>query len=91
MATYAIRAVHLEWAVGSAHAHIAAVKLVGDETSYPRSQIISWIYQGHSFVTNAIPQAKVIVRSCPVCRASDYITTEPDWTPLNNLLDLPKY
>jgi hypothetical protein len=91
VATYAIRAVKLERAYGATHDHIAAVKLVGDETSYPRAQIISWIYAGHVFFTNAVPAARVIVRNCPVCAAGDYITTEPDWTPKNNLLDLPRY
>lgn len=91
MATYSIRAVHLERPYGATHDHIAAVKLVGDETSYLRSQIIQWIYQGHVFFTNAIPAARVIVRNCPFCAASDYITTEPDWTQANNLLDLPRY
>lgn len=91
MATYTIRAVHLVQGPGAAHPHIAEVKLLGDETSYRRSQIISWIYAGHQFFTNAYPPARVIVHRCPTCGASDYITTEPDYTTTNNLLDLPKY
>lgn len=35
--------------------------------------------------------ARVIVAGCPRCGSGDYITTEPDWTEENNLLDLPRF
>jgi DNA repair photolyase len=38
-----------------------------------------------------VSPARVYVYSCPYCYASDYLTTHPDNTPLNNLLDLPRY
>lgn len=91
MATYSITAVHLERAAGSTHDHIARVRLLGQEGDYSRAQIINWIYQGHVFYTYATPPARVYVHSCPECFARDYITTHPDYTPKNNLLDLPKY
>jgi Protein of unknown function (DUF3892) len=91
-ATYYIRAVHLERAPGATHDHIAAVKVVGSERSIPRSDVEYAIrYGGDVFYTNATPPARVIVRNCPFCYAHDYITTEPDYTVANNLLDLPKY
>ena len=91
MATYSITAVHLERAPGSAHDHIARVTLLNQQGDYARAQIIAWIRAGHVFYTYAIPPARVYVHSCPYCNASDYITTHPDKTPTNNLLDLPRY
>ncbi len=35
--------------------------------------------------------AEVILRHCPHCYASDYISTTPDSTVKNNLLDLPRF
>jgi Protein of unknown function (DUF3892) len=91
VATYSITAVHLERAYGSSHDHIARVKLLNQQGDYARSQIIAWIRAGHVFYTYANPPALVYVHSCPFCAASDYITTHPDSTPKNNLLDLPRY
>jgi hypothetical protein len=91
MATYSITAVHLEKAPGATHDHIARVKLLHQHGDYARSQIIGWIRAGHLFYTYANPPARVYVHACPYCRASDYITTHPDSTTKNNLLDLPKY
>jgi len=55
-----------------------------------RETVISKINQGwESFYTSVGGQmATVIVRSCPYCYASDYITTTPDSTTKNNLLSL---
>jgi Protein of unknown function (DUF3892) len=91
MATYSITAVHLERALGATHDHIGRVQLLGQPGDYPRAQIINSIRQGHVFYTYADRPALVYVHSCPYCYASDYITTHPDNTPTNNLLDLPRY
>jgi Protein of unknown function (DUF3892) len=91
VATYSIAAVHLEIAPGATHYHIARVKLLGVKGDFPRSQIIAWIGEGHEFWTYATPPARVYVRGCPDCYAGDYITTSPDATTRNNLLDLPNY
>jgi hypothetical protein len=91
MATYSISEVHLERAPESTHDHIARVKLLNQRDDYTRAQIIGWIRAGHVFYTYANPPALVYVRSCPHCAASDYITTSPDGTTKNNLLDLPRY
>jgi hypothetical protein len=91
MATYSITAVHMERAASSTHEHIARVKLAGNVGDYARAQIIAWIREGHRFFTHASPPALVYVHSCPYCAASDYITTHPDSTTKNNLLDLPRY
>jgi hypothetical protein len=91
VATYSITAVHLERAPGATHDHIARVKLLNAEEDYPRSDIIHWIRAGHRFFTYAARPALVYVHACPHCLARDYITTHPDNTTTNNLLDLPKY
>lgn len=91
MATYSITAVHLERSPGSNHDHIARVKLLGHTQDYPRSAIITAIRNGDEFYTYANPPARVYVHRCPYCYASDYLTTHPDNTTTNNLLDLPRY
>jgi hypothetical protein len=91
VATFSITAVHLERAPGAMHDHIARVQLLNQARDYSRAEIIYAIRAGDVFYTHAIPPALVYVHACPYCYASDYITTHPDSTPTNNLLDLPKY
>lgn len=91
MAQHSINAVHMEQAPGATHEHIARVKLVGHTQDYARSAIITAIRSGDVFYTAANPPARVYVHRCPYCAASDYITTHPDNTTKNNLLDLPRY
>jgi hypothetical protein len=91
MATYSITAVHLERAYGASHDHIARVQLLNQPGDFSRAEVIASIYRGDRFFTYANPPAQVYVHACPFCRASDYITTHPDNTPTNNLLNLPKY
>ena len=77
----------------SAHEHIALVRL-SDGTIQPRSEVITNILVYRMiYMTSApgVPSARVIVARCPHCAASDYITTEPDYTTANNLLDLPRF
>jgi Protein of unknown function (DUF3892) len=83
--------VHLERAPGAAHDHIARVKLLSHNNDYPRAAIIAAIRAGDVFYTYANPPARVYVHPCPYCSASDYITTHPDNTTTNNLLNLPHY
>ena len=91
MGTFFITAVHLERAPGATHDHIARVRLLNQQRDYSRAEIIYAIRAGDVFYTHATPPARVYVHSCPFCYASDYITTHPDSTPTNNLLDLLKY
>jgi hypothetical protein len=91
MATFSITKVHMEWAVGSAHEHIGRVQLLGPTRDYARAEIITAIRAGDEFYTYANPPARVHVSRCPHCSAGDYLTTSPDGTKRNNLLDLPKY
>lgn len=91
MGTFSITAVHLERAPGATHDHIARVKLRGHVRDYSRAEIIYAIRAGDLFFTDAIPPAAVHIHPCPYCYAQDYITTHADYTPTNNLLNLPRY
>jgi hypothetical protein len=61
---------------------------------FKRSTIINDLNKadGDRYYTEAAGErATVVVRACPTCGASDYITTLPDSTVKNNLLDLPRF
>lgn len=91
--TYKVTAVRTEQPAGYSHPHIAKVKLSGG-TVETRAQVITYIREHKmTYVTSApgVPEAKVIVAGCPKCGSGDYITTEPDSTEKNNLLDLPRF
>ena len=90
---YKVTAVHTEQPLGYSHPHIAKVEL-SDGTVETRAQVIRYIREFKmTYVTSApgVPEAKVIVAGCPNCGSGDYITTEPDYTEKNNLLDLPRF
>jgi hypothetical protein len=91
---YSITAVRLEDGPGYGYdPHIAAVRL-SDGTVETRAQVIRYIEElKMTYVTSApgVPEARVVVGNCPKCSTGDYITTEPDWTTENNLLELPKF
>jgi hypothetical protein len=80
--------------VGDKYEHITYVKL-RNGTVLSRDTVLSNLRNawGDSYVTYkpGVPAAKVIAVSCPGCTYSDYITTEPDYTEENNLLDLPRF
>lgn len=90
---YKVTEVHTEKPAGYSHEHIAKVKL-SDGTVETRAQVIRYIRESKlTYVTWAtgVPEAKVIVAGCPQCGSGDYLTTEPDSTTKNNLLDLPRF
>jgi hypothetical protein len=91
VAMYSITAIHTEQAAGAMHEHIARVRLLGQTSDFARSAIIAAIRGGEVFYTYANPPARVYVHRCPYCAAGDYLTTHPDATTTNNLLDLPRY
>jgi hypothetical protein len=85
-----IEAVRLVPGPGTKHDHIGFVRLT-DGTVLARATVVRRILNGDQFYTAAKPPARVYVHSCPHCGARDYITTHPDATPTNNLLNLPKF
>jgi hypothetical protein len=88
---YFIEAVRTEQPYGYSHPHIAKVRLT-DGTIETRAQVINYILNhGMIYMTYATPAARVIVAACKTCGSGDYITTVPDSTTANNLLDLPRF
>lgn len=79
------------WGDGS-HEHITDVEL-SNGSQQARSSVISNIRYGlESYWTfGGGLVADVVVRGCPHCSNSDYITTLPDTTTRNNLLELPRF
>jgi hypothetical protein len=95
MATYEITRVRTVQTFGSAHEHIDAVELNGNlNLRFPRSTIIADLknpYGDRYYTYGGGQYADVVVRGCPYCAFGEYITTLPDTTILNNLLQLPRF
>lgn len=74
------------------HAHITDV-MTRERNILTRQSVIFRIESGWEqfFTTAGGEYADVVVRACPSCGTSDYITTTPDWTTANNLLSLPRF
>lgn len=95
MATFEITRVRTVHPPDSAHEHIDAVELNGNSRlRFPRSTVIADLKNpwGDRYYTYTGGQyAEVVVRGCPYCNSGEYITTLPDTTILNNLLQLPRF
>jgi Protein of unknown function (DUF3892) len=93
--TYRITAVRVETTADDPHEHIARVR-IGLDTSAGRSRetLVSDLKdpQGDRYDTFANGElTDVVLRTCPACPATDYLTTKSKNTTANNLLDLPRY
>lgn len=93
--TYRITAVRVETTVSDPHEHIARVR-IGLDTSagLTREALISHLKdpKGDRYDTFANGElTEVVLRACPNCPATDYITTSSRHTTANNLLDLPRF
>ncbi len=96
MSTYEITAVRTETTTEDPHEHITRVRLNGatEGDGYSRATIVKDLEDanGDRYYTNGGGErATVVVRNCPKCSRSDYITTLPDSTIKNNLLSLPRF
>ncbi|HEX6752705.1 MAG TPA: DUF3892 domain-containing protein [Solirubrobacterales bacterium] len=75
----------------SRHEHITAVELSNGSVQLRSTVIDNIEHQGVEYWTFAGGVvADVVVRGCPDCGYGDYITTLPDSTTANNLLELPR-
>jgi Protein of unknown function (DUF3892) len=95
LASFEITEVHVAISAsesGAYHDHIGAVRCKHG-LELDRQTVVNDIrYGSDSYYTyGASEYADVIVRDCPDCDFGDYITTTPDSTMKNNLLDLPRY
>lgn len=88
-----ITAVHLVQAPDAEHPHIGSVKLLGGAVQSRADVIWNITFAKVQYWTYSpnVPEARVIVADCPRCGTGDYITTAPDSTPDNNLLELPRF
>lgn len=96
MSTYEITAVRTEKTTYDPHEHITRVRLNGktEGEGFSRETIVKDLEDpnGDRYYTyGGGERATVVVRNCPKCSRSDYITTLPDSTTKNNLLSLPRF
>jgi Protein of unknown function (DUF3892) len=95
MATYEITAVRTETTGYDPHEHITNVELSNKEDQrFSRATIIKDLKDVHGdryYTYGGGERADVVVRGCPRCTFSDYITTTPDSTTANNLLHLKRF
>jgi Protein of unknown function (DUF3892) len=93
--TYRITAVRVETTADNSHEHIARVRVGFDAgAGLSREALASALAdpKGDRYDTFANGElTEIILRTCPSCSATDYITTRPGHTTANNLLDLPRY
>jgi hypothetical protein len=93
--TYRITAVRVETTATDPHEHIARVRIGFDtSTGVSRETLVSELHdpKGNRYDTFANGElTEVVLRRCPACPATDYITTRSVHTTANNLLDLPRY
>lgn len=96
MTTFEITGVRTQETTTDPHEHITRVRL-GDAKSgdgISRATVVADLEstEGDRYYTyGGGERATVVVRSCPKCSRSDYITTLPDSTTKNNLLSLPHF
>lgn len=91
--TFQIDGVRTFKPAGYTHEHITHVRLAGSGVILTRETVISDLrspYGDRYYTFAGGARADVIVAGCPTCGHGDYITTAPDWTPINNLLSLPR-
>jgi hypothetical protein len=93
--TYRITAVRVETTADDPHEHVARVR-IGLDTSagLSRETLVSDLKdpRGDRYDTFANGElTDVVLRTCPTCPATDYLTTKSEHTTANSLLELPRY
>jgi len=93
--TYRITAVRVETSGDDAHEHISRVRLGFDGgVGLSREALVAELHNPKGDRYDAFANGElteVILRTCPACPATDYVTTKSQHTTANNLLDLPRY
>jgi hypothetical protein len=96
MSTFEITAVRTEKTTDDPHEHITRVRVDGATTGegYSRATVIADLKNPNGdryYTEGGGKRADVILVECPHCTFKDYITTAPDSTTANNLLDLERF
>jgi hypothetical protein len=93
--TYRITAVRVEMTADDPHEHVARVRIGFDSgTGMSRAALVAELNspQGDRYDTFANGELQpVVLRTCPDCPATDYITTKSAHTAANSLLELPRF
>jgi hypothetical protein len=93
--TYRITAVRVETTAEDPHEHVARVRIGFDTTAgVSREALVADLRdpKGDRYDTFTSGELmEVVLRTCPICPAEDYITTRSLHTTANNLLELPRY
>jgi hypothetical protein len=92
---YRIGAVRVETTTDDAHEHIARVRIGFDRgAGVSRETVVSNLRKPkgdrHDIFANGAAM-DVVVGTCPTCPFTDYITTAPETTTENDLLELRRY
>ncbi len=93
MANFKITGVRTEDSPGGTHEHITHVRIGNTTTPLTRQTVINDLRDpnGDRYYTEVDgKKADVVVVDCPTCDFRDYITTKPDSSKKNNLLNLPR-
>jgi hypothetical protein len=93
--TYRITAVRIETTADDPHEHIARVRIGFDGgAGLSRAALVSELNDPKGDRYDAFANGElteVVLRTCPTCPDTDYITTKSVHTTDNNLLSLPRY
>jgi hypothetical protein len=93
--TFRITAVRVETTTDDPHEHVARVRIGFDTNAdVSREALVSDLKdpKGDRYDTFAVGElTEVVLRACPACPVTDYITTKSQNTTANNLLELPRY
>jgi len=93
--TCRITAVRVETTVDDPHEHVARVRIGLDKSAgRSRATLVSDLEDPHGDRYDTFANGEltdVVLRTCPACPATDYLTTKSKNTTANNLLDLPRY
>ena len=93
--TFRITAVRVETTEDEPHEHITRVRIGFDPGAGLSRATVALALQDprgdryDAFANGEL--ADVVIRTCPKCPATDYITTKSDTTTANSLLELPRY
>ena len=95
MAIHRVTQVSVGVTTDDRHEHVTGVELNDRaDLRFSRAAISADLKNpnGHRYYTRAGGfRADVVVRACPRCAREDYITTDPDKTARNDLLNLPRF
>lgn len=93
--TYRISAVRVEMTADHPHEHVSRVRIGFDSgTGMSRADLVAQLNSPHGDRYDTFANGElqpVVLRTCPTCPATDYVTTKSAHTAANHLLELPRF